>query len=97
MDRRDRDAGTLAGISSSSSPESSISIDRAFRARPGGGFFAGLFRTGVAFALLLFAGAAVEALALRFAPLPVVRISSTSSPESETASSSSSSLESSNS
>ena len=40
------------------------------RARPGGGlfFFAGLFRAGVVFALLLFAAAAVAALALRFAP-----------------------------
>jgi hypothetical protein len=76
VDRRDRDAGTLAGISSSSSPESSISTARAFRARPGGGFFAGLFRAGVVFALLLFAVAAVAAVALRFAPrVPAVRIS----------------------
>jgi hypothetical protein len=78
VDRRDRDAGTLAGISSSSSPESSISTARSLRARPGGGFvfFAGLFRAGVVFALLLFAVAAVAALALRFAPRdPAVRIS----------------------
>ena len=74
----------LAGIMSSSSPESSISTTLVARVLPGGARFA-----GDVFAFFACAFPATEGL--RFDPRPVGRISSASSPESSTTSSSSSS------